>query len=136
MPSSHHHQVITSHRCTRHTSDALSKASDGVSFRPDDPDDWGQQQEKELKVDGPEKYQDEHATADATFISGMSRRDLHHLFKYGRPSNNLAEVGLTIHCFDGTEDYAAPWMPCHDERQLVGALPICPYGCYLYLRAS
>ena len=96
----------------------LEPVCEGTMCEIDDPDDWGQQQEKELKVDGPEKYQDEHATADATFISGMSRRDLHHMFKYGHPSNNLAEVGLTIHCFDGTEDYAAPWMPCHDERQL------------------
>ena len=34
------------------------------------------------------------------------------LFKEGRPSNMLSEVGLTIHCFDGTEDYSAPWKPC------------------------
>merc|ERR1712070_644272 len=44
--------------------------------------------------------------------SGWSLNRMGELFKEGRPSNMLSEVGLTVHCFDGTEDYSAPWKPC------------------------
>jgi len=33
----------------------------------------------------------------------------------GMPSNDPAEVGLTVHCFDGMEDFQDPWLPCTDE---------------------
>ena len=73
----------------------------------------------EARIDGPEQYGDVASSSSsvAKGISGLSRRDLRELFKGGRPSNDLSEVGLTVHCFDGTEDYASPWMPCNDERQ-------------------
>ena len=92
---------------------------------------WGQQQAvvmppfgatsegSETRIDGPEQYGDIASSSSSVTkgISGLSRRDLRELFKGGKPSNDLSEVGLTVHCFDGTEDYASPWMPCHDERQ-------------------
>jgi hypothetical protein len=32
--------------------------------------------------------------------------------RVGHPSNNLSEVGLTIHCFDGMEGGQKPFLPC------------------------
>ena len=46
------------------------------------------------------------------WINGYSRNSLRDLFLHGTPSNDLKEVGLTVHCFDGTEDYTQPWRPC------------------------
>ena len=46
------------------------------------------------------------------WINGWSRDSLRHLFLHGTPSNDLKEVGLTVHCFDGTEEYTQPWRPC------------------------
>ena len=46
------------------------------------------------------------------WINGYSRDSLRDLFLHGKPSNDLKEVGLTVHCFDGTEDYTQPWRPC------------------------
>lgn len=40
------------------------------------------------------------------------REKLQHLFQRGRPSNNLKEVGLTIHCFDETEGWPNIFEPC------------------------
>jgi len=37
---------------------------------------------------------------------------LNHLFKQGKPSNDLESAGLMVHCFDDTEDFAEPWTPC------------------------
>lgn len=37
---------------------------------------------------------------------------LNHLFKQGAPSNDLKQTGLIIHCFDDTERYDEPWLPC------------------------
>ena len=37
---------------------------------------------------------------------------LNHMFEYGRPSNDLSEVGLIVHCVDGTERVGEPWLPC------------------------
>ena len=73
----------------------------------------------DARIDGPEQYGEVASSSSSVTkgISGLSRRDLRELFKGGKPSNDLGEAGLTVHCFDGTEDYASPWMPCHDERQ-------------------
>jgi chemotaxis protein histidine kinase CheA len=46
------------------------------------------------------------------WINGWTRDELRHLFLHGTPSNDLSEAGLTVHCFDGTEDHAQPWRPC------------------------
>merc|ERR1712216_39987 len=40
------------------------------------------------------------------------REQLQHLFQRGRPSNNLKEVGLVIHCFDETEGFPNIFEPC------------------------
>ncbi len=49
---------------------------------------------------------------DHQFVSGWSVDDLTRLFREGRPSNDLSEVGLLIHAFDETEDRVKPWQPC------------------------
>lgn len=41
-----------------------------------------------------------------------SIKQLNELFSQGQPSNDPAEVGLTIHTFDETEDYNELWKPC------------------------
>ena len=50
--------------------------------------------------------------SDRKHLSGYSVDDLTELFKNGKPSNDLAEVGLLIHGFDETEDPVLPWQPC------------------------
>ena len=47
------------------------------------------------KVDKDGKYRMTH---------WASQIALNHLFNVGKPSKNLEEVGLTIHCFDDTEN--------------------------------
>ena len=47
------------------------------------------------------------------WVNSLSRDMLHHSFLHAKPSNNLSEVGLLIHCFDATEDFAQPWRPCN-----------------------
>ena len=49
---------------------------------------------------------------EATWRSGWSVDGLRELFQHGKPSNELREVGLTIHSFDGSEHYQQPWKPC------------------------
>jgi hypothetical protein len=49
---------------------------------------------------------------EATWRSGWSVDGLRELFRHGKPSNDLSEVGLTIHSFDGSEHYQQPWKPC------------------------
>ena len=41
-----------------------------------------------------------------------SLKHLNDLFEKGRPSNDLEEAGLVVHCADGTERQEAPWLPC------------------------
>jgi hypothetical protein len=38
---------------------------------------------------------------------------LNHLFKQGKPSNDLESAGLMVHCFDDTEGFEQPWTPCN-----------------------
>ena len=33
-------------------------------------------------------------------------------YNHGKASNDVAEAGLLVHCFDGTEGADAPWKPC------------------------
>jgi hypothetical protein len=33
-------------------------------------------------------------------------------YNHGKASNGVAEAGLLVHCFDGTEGADAPWKPC------------------------
>lgn len=49
---------------------------------------------------------------EAAWRSGWSVDGLRKLFHHGKPSNELSEVGLTIHSFDGSEHYQQPWKPC------------------------
>ena len=37
---------------------------------------------------------------------------LNELFENGKPSNDLSEVGLVVHCADATERPGQPWLPC------------------------
>ena len=53
-------------------------------------------------------------TFDAS-VDGYSVANLTNLFMNGIPSNDPAEAGLTVHCFDGMEDFQDPWLPCTDE---------------------
>ena len=32
----------------------------------------------------------------------------------------LSQVGLMVHCFDGTEDWAQPWAPCLEGECVQG----------------
>lgn len=38
--------------------------------------------------------------------------ELSRLYRNAAPSNNLSHVGLTVHCFDETEEKHEPWKPC------------------------
>ena len=49
---------------------------------------------------------------EATWRSGLSVDALRELVHHGKPSDELSEVGLTIHSFDGSEHYQQPWKPC------------------------
>ena len=44
--------------------------------------------------------------------AGISRAEIAYMFRLGRPANDLSKTGLTVHCFDGTEDWKQPWAPC------------------------
>ena len=46
--------------------------------------------------------------------AGISRAEIAYMFRLGRPANDLSKTGLTVHCFDGTEDWMQPWAPCKD----------------------
>ena len=37
---------------------------------------------------------------------------LNEMFENGKPSNDLTEVGLIVHCIDDTERPHQPWLPC------------------------
>lgn len=37
---------------------------------------------------------------------------LNEMFENGKPSNDLTEVGLIVHCADATERPGQPWVPC------------------------
>ena len=57
------------------------------------------------------------ATSNDTKPTNRSRKwwsmdKLSSLFKKGAPSNHLSLVGLTVHCFDNTEDPQELWKPC------------------------
>ena len=52
------------------------------------------------------------AEAGPASRSRWTLEQLSNLFRSGVPSNDLEKVGLTVHCFDNTEDEAAPWKPC------------------------
>jgi len=41
-----------------------------------------------------------------------SMEKLSSLYENGKPSNHLAQTGLTLHCFDQTEDPQQMWKPC------------------------
>jgi len=101
---------------------------EGSMCEIEEPDGGWEQEKKDIimppfgaegRIDGPEQYGEPASSSSSVkkAMSGLSRRDLRELFKGGKPSNDLGEAGLTVHCFDGTEDYAHPWMPCHDARQ-------------------
>ena len=57
------------------------------------------------KVDKDGKYRMTH---------WASQIALNHLFNVGKPSKDLEEVGLIVHCFDDTEKVSEPWAPCDD----------------------
>ena len=37
---------------------------------------------------------------------------INEMFENGKPSNDLSEVGLVVHCVDATERQGQPWLPC------------------------
>lgn len=53
-----------------------------------------------------------HADGSYKLTRWSSPDVLNHLFKQGKPSNDLESAGLMVHCFDDTEDFAEPWTPC------------------------
>ena len=53
-----------------------------------------------------------HANGSYKLTRWSSPDVLNHLFKQGKPSNDLESAGLMVHCFDDTEDFAEPWTPC------------------------
>ncbi len=55
------------------------------------------------------------ARKDDCKVPQTSVRELTQLFRHGHPSNELAEVGLMVHGFDGMEDWAEAWKPCSDS---------------------
>jgi hypothetical protein len=51
-----------------------------------------------------------------------SARKLSKLFLHGEPSDGLEMAGLTIHCFDDTENWGQKWMPSAMRRdQIIGS---------------
>jgi hypothetical protein len=48
-----------------------------------------------------------------------SARKLSKLFLHGEPSNGLDKAGLTIHCFDDTENWGQKWMPSAMRRDQI-----------------
>jgi hypothetical protein len=65
----------------------------------------------------------QHPSGDKHYKSGWSLNALTALLHRGVASNNLASVGLAIHCFDGTENYYEPWKPCKVSKK-----DHCPQG--------
>ena len=66
-----------------------------------------------------EKAEKKKMNEDGSYMmsSWSNAHELDKLFKHGVPSNNLAETGLIIHSFDGTENWAQAgtwkgWFPC------------------------
>ncbi len=53
-----------------------------------------------------------NVTAERRDSKWWSIDKLSHLYKHGEASNHLAKVGLTMHCFDQTEDPQQLWKPC------------------------
>lgn len=62
-------------------------------------------------VDAPERAED-GAIEGGTPPQNVSADRIRNIYNHGKPSNNLSEVGLLVHCFDGTEDHDAAWKPC------------------------
>ena len=48
-----------------------------------------------------------------------SARKISKLFLYGEPSDTLEGAGLTIHCFDDTENWGQRWMPSAMRRDQI-----------------
>lgn len=55
------------------------------------------------------------AKAEQLSPANWTMQELTELFKRGRPSNDLREIGLMVHGFDGMEDAAETWKPCSDS---------------------
>merc|ERR1711865_1189496 len=79
--------------------------------------------ERFLRGDPWPTFTPQHPTGDKHYQSGWTLNSLTALLHRGVASNNLASVGLAIHCFDGTENYFEPWKPCKVSKK-----DHCPQG--------
>ena len=68
----------------------------------------------------PGLFSNHQTDGDTRSIANWTRNDLRSLYVHARPSNNLSQVGLMVHCFDGTEDWAQPWAPCLEGECVQG----------------
>ena len=79
--------------------------------------------ERFLRGDPWPTFAPQHPSGDKHYQSGWTLNSLTALLHRGVASNNLASVGLAIHCFDGTENYYEPWKPCKVSKK-----DHCPQG--------
>ena len=79
--------------------------------------------ERFLRGDPWPTFAPQHPSGDKHYQSGWTLNSLTALLHRGVASNNLASVGLAIHCFDGTENYFEPWKPCKVSKK-----DHCPQG--------
>ena len=68
----------------------------------------------------PGLFSNHETDQDKRSIANWTRNDLRDLYVHARPSNNLSQVGLMVHCFDGTEDWTQPWAPCLEGECVEG----------------
>ena len=82
-----------------------------------------EENERFLRGDPWPTFAPQHPSGDKHYQSGWTLNSLTALLHRGVASNNLASVGLAIHCFDGTENYFEPWKPCKVSKK-----DHCPQG--------
>ena len=68
----------------------------------------------------PGLFSNHQTDQDKRSIANWTRNDLRNIYVHARPSNNLSQVGLMVHCFDGTEDWTQPWAPCLEGECVEG----------------